>query len=158
MLAAIRQFHDGMQACVRTTDGEHLEWFDVTEGSRESRLLSPLLCSSFVAAALHVVFVRLSEDEGIVRDLVNLDDDRAGRDKERLACVRKAVWGMLYDDEGIVSKSAEELAKIMTIIVTVFEAAGLTVSEKNTETMLPQARDPCIPSFTARRRSSRIEL
>ena len=42
---------------------------------------------------------------------------------------------MLYaDDAGIVSKSADGLAKMMTVIVTVFEAAGLTVSEK-TETM-----------------------
>ena len=36
----------------------------------------------------------------------------------------------------IVSKSAEGLAKMMTVILTVFEAAGLTVSEKKTETML----------------------
>jgi len=44
---------------------------------------------------------------------------------------------MLYaDDAGIASKSAEGLAKMMTVIVTVFEAVGLTVSEKKTETML----------------------
>ena len=44
---------------------------------------------------------------------------------------------MLYaDDPGIVSKSAEGLAKMMTVIVTVFEAAGLTAFEKKTETML----------------------
>ena len=44
---------------------------------------------------------------------------------------------MLYaDDAGIASKSAEGLAKMMTVIVTVFEAAGLTVSENKTETML----------------------
>ena len=40
------------------------------------------------------------------------------------------------DDAGIASTSAEGLAKMMTVIVTVFEAAGLTVSEKKTETML----------------------
>ena len=32
MLAAIRLCHEGMRACVRTHDGEHLEWFDVTQG------------------------------------------------------------------------------------------------------------------------------
>ena len=31
-------------------------------------------------------------------------------------------------DAGIVSKSAEGLAKMMTVIVIVFDAAGLTVS------------------------------
>ena len=47
--------------------------------------------------------------------------------------VRKAVWGMLYgDDAGVVSKSPEGLTKMMTVIVTVFEAAGLIVSEKKT--------------------------
>ena len=44
---------------------------------------------------------------------------------------------MLYaDDAGIASKSAEGLANMMTVIVTVFQAAGLTVSEKKTGTML----------------------
>ena len=52
---------------------------------------------------------------------------------ERMDDVRKAVWGMLYaDDDGVVSKSSEGLTKMMTVIVTVFEAAGLTVSEKKT--------------------------
>ena len=54
---------------------------------------------------------------------------------EPLTCVRRSVWGMLYaNDAGIVSKSVEGLAK-MTVIVTVFEVAGLTVSEKKTDTM-----------------------
>ena len=40
------------------------------------------------------------------------------------------------DDAGIVSKSAEGLAKMTTVIVNVFEATGLTVSEKKTGTMM----------------------
>ena len=57
-----------------------------------------------------------------------------------MACVRRAVRGMLYtDDAGIVSKSAEGLAKMMTVFVTAFEAAGLTVSDMKTEAMLLQA-------------------
>ena len=74
-----------------------------------------------------------------MRDLVHLAEDLGedGVKVEPLACVRRSVWGMLYaDDAGIVSKSAEGLAKIMTVIVTVFEATGPTVSEKKTETML----------------------
>ena len=44
---------------------------------------------------------------------------------------------MVYgDDAGIPSKSAKGLAKVMAVIVTVFEAAGLKVSDKKTETML----------------------
>ena len=56
--------------------------------------------------------------------------------------VRRAIWDMLYaDDAGIVSKSAEGLAEVMAVIVSAFEAAGLTVSEKKTETMLLRTPD-----------------
>ena len=34
MLAVIRQFHDGMRACVRSEDGECSEWFEVGQGLR----------------------------------------------------------------------------------------------------------------------------
>ena len=62
--------------------------------------------------------------------------------QEPLACVRRAVWGMVYDDgAGIVSKPAERLAKMMTVIVTVFKESGLTVSEKKTETTLLRTPD-----------------
>ena len=63
-----------------------------------------------------------------------------GVNSDPLTCVRRVVWGMQYaDDAGIVSKSAKGLAKVMTVIVTVFEAAGLTVAE--IETMLLRVSD-----------------
>ena len=44
--------------------------------------------------------------------------------------MRNAVWGLLYaDDAAIASKSAEGCVHAVTAIVTVFEAAGLTLSE-----------------------------
>lgn len=118
-----------------------------------------LLFNEFFAAAIHVVLVRFSEDEDIVRDLVHLEVDglvrrgvgaigmRMKGPEVPLACVRRAVWGMLYaDDAGIVPKSAEALAEMMTMIVTVFEAAGFTVSEKKTEMVLPGSPDQTPPA------------
>ena len=65
---------------------------------------------------------------------------------------------MLYaDDAGIVSKSAEGLAKVMTVIVTVFEAAGLTVSEKKTNHATANT-GPGTLYLTARHRGSRPEV
>ena len=50
-----------------------------------------------------------------------IEENAAGVSSDPRAFLRRAVWGMLYaDDAGIVFKSAEGLAKIMTVIVTVF--------------------------------------
>ena len=47
---------------------------------------------------------------------------------------------MLYaDDAGIMFRSPPGLARMMTVIVEVFRAFGLTVSEKKTETLLVRA-------------------
>ena len=133
MSTVIRQFHEGMRARLRTDDGEHSEWFDVTQELRQGCVLSPLLFNIF-AAVTHAMVVRLSDDPDFVRHFVHLEEDleenAAGAGSDPLAYVRRAAWVMLYaDDAGIVSKSAKGLAKMMIVIVTVFEAAGLTVAE-----------------------------
>ena len=45
------------------------------------------------------------------------------------------------DDAGIVSEPVEGLAKMMTVIVTVFEEANRTESAEKTETMLLRTPD-----------------
>ena len=91
MLTAIRQFYDGMQARVRTDDGEYSERFDVTPGLRQGCVLSPPLFNVFFVAAIHAVLVRFSEDPDILRDLVHLDDDGVGENGEPLHRVRSAA-------------------------------------------------------------------
>ena len=49
-LTVICQFHEGTRARVRTDDGEHSEWFDITQGLRQGCVLSPLLFKIFFAA------------------------------------------------------------------------------------------------------------
>ena len=56
MLTCIRNIHDSMRARVGMDAGQYLEWFDVTQGLRQGRVLSPLLQLHNVvfAAVLHV--------------------------------------------------------------------------------------------------------
>ncbi|CAB1108585.1 unnamed protein product [Ectocarpus sp. CCAP 1310/34] len=94
---------------------------------------------------LEVVAIRFIEDDIVLRSLVCLEEGKTeagGREETPLDRVRRAVWGMLYaDDAGVVSRSAEGLARMMTIIVEVFGEFGLTLSEKKTETLLMRAKD-----------------
>ena len=72
-----------------------------------------------------------------MRDLVYLEEEAGGGRGTLLDRVRRAVWGMLYaDDAGVVSKSAEGLARMMTIIVEVFREFGLTMSERKAEILV----------------------
>ena len=121
-------------------DGELSDWFEVTQGLRQRCVLSPLLLNIFFAAATEVVLVRFGEDDTILKDLVYLEEEAGVGAETPLECARRAVWGMFYaDDAGVVSRSQEGLARMMTTIVEVFGEFGLTVSEKKTETLLMRA-------------------
>ena len=103
-------------------------------------MLSSLLFNIFFAAAIEAVLVRFSEDETILKMLVYLEEEAGVGAGTRLERVRRAVWGILYaDDAGVVSRSQEGLTRMMTIIVEVLGALGLTVSENKTEILLMRA-------------------
>ena len=63
MLTAIRQFHEGMRARVRTNDGEHSERLEVTQRLRQGCVLSQPFFNNFFAAVTHAVVVRFSEGQ-----------------------------------------------------------------------------------------------
>ena len=145
MIAVIRQFHDGMRACVRPNDGVCSDWFEVEQGLRQGCVLSPLLFNIFFAAVLNVVLQRFSEEPTILAELVHLKEPSTSMGPETaMDYVRRVVWGMLYaDDACIVSRSPQELAKMMEVIVEGCRAFALTVSAKKTETMcMPPPRTP----------------
>ena len=70
MLAVIRQFHDGMQACVRLDDRECSDKFDVGQGLRQGCALAPLLFNMFFTAVLRVAEKRFLCDTAITDNMV----------------------------------------------------------------------------------------
>ena len=74
MIAAIRQFHDGMGARVRPDDGVCSNWFQVEQGLRQRCVLSPLLFNIFFADVLTVVSQRLNKNTAILTELVHLKE------------------------------------------------------------------------------------
>ena len=103
-------------------------------------MLSPLLFNIFFAAAIKVVLVRFSEDGTILKDLVYPEEEAEVGTGTPLERARRAVWGMLHAvDADVVSRSQEGWTRMITTVVEVFGAFGLTVSEKKTETLLMRA-------------------
>ena len=68
MLAVIRQFHDGMRACVRLDDSECSDMFDVEQGGVCSRHC----CSTFFTAVLRVAENSFTADAVIMDGMVQL--------------------------------------------------------------------------------------
>ena len=72
MISVIRQFHDGMRACVRLDDRMRSMWFAVEQGLRQGCVLASLLFNIFFAAVINVASTRFKADKGIMDALVYL--------------------------------------------------------------------------------------
>ena len=150
--SVIRQFYDGMRACVRLDDRVCSRWFAVEQGLRQGCVLAPLLFNIFFAAVINLASTRFKADKGIMDALVHPRKKRgaggAGGSNCRRVSPCTPLWGMLYaDDAGVVSQSPEQLRKMVGVIVVVCAAFSLTLSEAKTEIMCLRAKG--VPESTA---------
>ncbi|CAM9939791.1 unnamed protein product, partial [Sphacelaria rigidula] len=81
MISIIRQFHDGMRACICLDSDETSEWFNVNYGLCQGCVRSPSLFSIFFAAVLTVTFDRfpINQQNGLrqpVPDIALATKDR----------------------------------------------------------------------------------
>ena len=88
MIEVIRQFHDGMRACVRNDDDRWSEWFEMAQGLHQGYVLSPLLFKILFAAILFVGLERSSKDADNGKSLCG-----EGLIRERWCCARG--WWMM---------------------------------------------------------------
>ena len=63
MISVIRQFHDGMRACVRLDDKVCSGWFAVEQALRQGCVLEPLLFNISFAAIINVAYMRFKTDK-----------------------------------------------------------------------------------------------
>lgn len=77
MIASIDRFHDGMRVCVRIDDGVCSEEFDVEQGLRQGRILSPFFFNISFTAVLLVTLQRFCEDSNILADFVHIREQPA---------------------------------------------------------------------------------
>ena len=70
MISIIRQFHDGIRACVRLDDRVCSWWFAAEQGLRQGCVLAPLLFNIFFAVAISVAYTPFKADKDIVDSLL----------------------------------------------------------------------------------------
>ena len=106
---------------MRPDDGVCSDWFEVKQGLWQRCVISPLLFNIFFAAVLNVVLQIFSEETVILAEVVHLEEPPTSMGPEPAKDYdRRAVWGMLYaDDDCIVSRLPQGLAKMMEVIVEV---------------------------------------
>ena len=70
MISVIRQFHDGMRACMRLSDRVCSWWFAVEQGLRQGCVLAPLLVNIVCAAVTKVASKRFKADKATLGAMV----------------------------------------------------------------------------------------
>ena len=133
-----RQFHDGMQACVRFDDGVCPGWFAVEQGLRQGCVLAPSLLNIFFAAVINMAYTRFEADKNIMVALVQLENktEAGGRGNRRRASACDVALGYAVrwrcQSRLAIARASENDDGVIMVVYMAFD---LTVSEANPDIM-----------------------
>ena len=118
MISVIRQFHNGMRACVRLDNRVYSRWFAVEKGLRQGYVLAPLLFNIFFAVVINAASTCFKADKGIMEWMGCFLDDLG---------INADQWTTAAQDEGGWRRTAEQGAEqFMAIWIAAEESrAGL---------------------------------
>ena len=106
LISVIRQFHDGMRACVRLDDRVCSEWLAVEQVLRQGFVLAPLLFNTFFASIINVASTRFKADKGILDALVQkTGGGGAGEATAGESILETPLWDMLHADDAGSSRN-----------------------------------------------------
>ena len=126
--------------------------FAVEQDLQQGCVLAPLLLNIFFAAVINVAYTRFKADKDIMDALVHLRKKKEAWGRGGATAgepvLETPLWGMLYaNGAGNVSQLPEQPRKMMSVVVVVCAAFGLTVSEAKTEVMCLRTKG--MPESTA---------
>ena len=143
---------------VCTDGGEHSIRLDTTRGLRQWRVLSPLLFSTFFAAAMCVVLVCFGDDKD-KRNLVYYDETGMSGDEKPFARTRRAVWRRLYAvDAGIVSKSPQGFTRMIKLLLPSSKQQALPFRKRRRRTCLSNDRGQVVPGARGSSRTVHVQV
>ena len=146
IISVIRQFHDGMRACLVL----RVVRCGTSSSSTVRSRASPV--QRLLRGDINVAYTRFKANKDIMDDLVHLRKTKGvgvrGEATAGESALAMQIWGMLYA-EGVVavSQSPAQPRKTMGVSVVVCVAFGVTVSEVKTEIICLKGMPGSIAKF-----------
>ena len=100
MFSTIRQFHDGMRACVQLDNRVCSGRFALEQGLCQGCVLAPLLFAIFLVVVINVAYTRFKVDDDIMDALMHLrkktGSEEAGGDNHGRVCPGDVAFGACF--------------------------------------------------------------
>ena len=146
----LRQFHDGMQACV-SVGGQQSPFLSVDVGVKQGCVLAPTIFNIFLSTVTLLSHKLLDPSDG-VQIQYRLDGNLFNI--RRLQAFTKTttqhILELQYADNcALLAHSPESLQRALNVVASIYSAIGLQINIKKTQIVAQEfTPQTCVPTFT----------